>query len=504
MAKIRELVTRLDDRGEAAWPMKCVPCLVVDAEVLRDELWMLLPILGLPVTDKASTGGEIKITAMPRLQVLVVSAALPEVVAEVERWIRLLDQENAAEQQSIFFYNVRHSTADHLTEALGTFFNTTGTTSTGAAPTTKSTSSKAARAGTETGIPSMTNTASPSAPRSPGSKSSGTKREPTEAKTVFDVPVTVFTDTDQNRLTVLTSPRVYVMVEALLKRLDIPPRQVLIQATLAEITLNKDMEYGFSYAALTRFKGKDIAWALPNGNPVLNSAGAIIANPNTTNGGSLVFHSTVPTTGPPDNIGFIKAVAGEENTHVLATPQILATNDKEAIINVGDRVPIITGDTTDVSATGGTTGTSQNLYRSVQYVDTGNILTVTPHITAGNEVRLEIKQESSNAFKGESSGIDSPTIRTRTLQTECVVPDGGSVMMAGMIRTEKADSHSGVPFLKDIPWVGWLFRSNVKKDWRTEILVIVSVRVVEPTSDVDKLAQRYQVALKDIREQARK
>lgn len=485
MAKLRELVRRLDTNTEAAWPVKAVPCEHINADVLQEELANLLPVLGYPVTDKASNGGEVKITAVPRLQVLVISAALPEVVDEVVRWAGFLDHESETEQESLFFYNIRHNKADRLSEALGTFFNLSGGTATSASSPGKSKSISA-----KAGMKTTAETAAVSTAQSLGGVNRG-KRETTDRKTVFDNPVTVYADTDQNRLTILTTPRTYAMIEALLKRLDVSPRQVQITANIADITLNKETQFGFTYAAAQKIRTWDVAWyanGTTGGVPTATTLPSITKD--SSQGISALFRRG------DNELAFIQAVAGETNVHILASPQILALNDQQAQINIGDKIPIITSDYTNVTSTGSTN-------RSYQYVDTGVIMTVTPHITAGNEVRMEIKQEVSQGQKNtlaDGSTSDTPTIQNRVLETQCVVPDGATIIMGGLIKTNKERSHSGIPLLKDIPYLGFLFKTNDLKDDRSELLVTLTVHVMKPDDELDRLASRYQLALKDIRE----
>ncbi len=535
MGKLREIVTRLDDKGEAGWPFLCIPCRNVDAEDLANELATVLPILGLPVTAEkgpgtattgntgapsaaataalAAAGPSIKVMPFKRLQVVVVSAPAQDLLAEVEKWAALLDQANTAEQENIFFYNVRHSTSTHLAEALSVFFNattttsstqtsgtsssTSGTSTTGrtGSLTSSSSSTSASRTSSAARTTAATTTTSPNAANA--AKTDGTP------KTVFDVPVTVYADSYQNRLTVRTTPRTYAMVEALLKRLDVKPRQVKIQAIVAEITLNKNTEFGFNYAVQNIGSGL-ASNTSANLNTSATGAALYTAASGTTpastlnnafvdSGGALLLKNKAG-----DKMALIRAIAGETNVRVLSSPEIVAKNDEEAVINVGNRVPILSGYNTNTSTT---TAAGTNGYSSeVQYVDTGVKLTVTPHITAGNDVNMDIKQEVSDAVKNTASTIDSPVIQSRVLETALVAPDGNTILMGGMIRTKGDDSHTGIPFLKDIPWIGRLFRTNVTSSERTELLVLITVNVVDEASEADKLACRYQAALKEIRE----
>ena len=476
MPKIHELIKRLDTKGEAAWPHITLRCREIDAETVVEELKSLLPILGLPVTDKAPSGGKIKLTAVPRLQVIVASAAMKEVLDEVERWCRVLDSTDKTEQENIFFYNVHHATAEQLAEAIGVFFNTSATRS-GRPSTTKSTSAKSTPAGSGQTPPAPSRI-----------QSSRTSEEKGVRETVFDTPVVMYVDEIHTRLMIRTTPRAYAMVEALLKRLDVPPGQVLIQALIAEITLNETTEFGFSYAARQKYGDYFVKSAMVN-STVVDPAGLTGAQ----NPGLAVLLKQ-----SDDKLAFLKAVAGETNVRVLSAPQIVAANDEEAVINVGDRVPIITGDYTDVS---GATTTDGSVYRNVQYQDTGIILTVTPHITAGNEVRVDIKQEVSDAKKTEVSTIDSPTIQNRLLETSLIIPDGGTVLLGGLIETQRENSYDGLPLLMKIPYLGHLFRTNRFVDNRNELLVLVTANVIDSATTVDVIAKRYGAALEEINRQ---
>lgn len=471
MPKLRELIRNLDSRGEAGWPHISLRCHQVDAEIIRQELEALLPIIGLQVTNRSPAGGDVKIVAIPRLQAIVASAPLKEVLNEVERWVRLLDREDAAEQENIYFYNVRHSTASHLAEALGVFFGDSAVQ----APRPSPTRSVAARATGDGGAAEAADARTRQIPR-PANADSGTPG-------VFETRLVIFADGDQNRLTIRTTRRAYAMVEALLKRLDVPPRQVLIQGIIADVELNESLEYGFSYAAMERYKDYVVKHAFLG-------AGSGFPDPrNVGEGFAIRLRES------DDKIAFLRAVAGDSNVRVLSAPQIMATSDQEARINVGDRVPIITGDYTDID--GVTTGT---LRRNIEYTDTGVIMTVTPYVTAGNEVRLNIVQEVSDAVDTTTSDIDSPTIRNRQLSTTLVIPDGGTALLGGLIRTQEEENYTGIPLLKDIPGLGVAFRSNRKSTRRTELLVLFTVNVIDSRDAAEELINRYQRALQTIQD----
>lgn len=482
MPKLEELIKRLDTKGQADWPVKTLRCHRVDVDIVREELEAILPVLGLPVTGKESTGGEIKLVTIPRLQVLLASAALEDVLDEVERWVKVLDKEDLAEQEQIFFYNVKHSTAEHLNEILGVFFNASSTTASRPSQT-RSTSARAADPTTGTTRTTPTNRTG-TASRTTTSQQKKPEGEP---ETIFDTPVVVYADDQQNRLTIRTTQRAYAMVSALLERLDVPQRQVMIEAVIADIRLTEKTAYGFAYAAQHNERTKY---------NITNLLGAPTLADGARNMGSLDFANGTLQLIRGDKMEFLKAVADESNVKVISAPQIMAASDEEAKINIGTKVSIRTseygyGDTTTTTARG-----------YYQYQETGTILSVTPHITAGNEVRLTISQEVSEVdpdTRDSESGA-GPDIQNSNLDTTLIIPDGGTVMMGGLIKTKNTDAESGLPYLKDVPFLGALFRTNSTDVLRTELLVLITVRVIDRDSDVDLLAQRYQNALKEIRE----
>ncbi|MBN2452529.1 MAG: hypothetical protein JXR77_19245 [Lentisphaeria bacterium] len=480
MPKMRELVNQLDTRGEAAWPHVCLPVRNVDVEELAKDLEALLPVLGLTVVSKGPSGGAVKIMALPRLGCVVASAAMQDVLDEVERWVRVLDAADTLERENIYWYNVKHSTAEQLKEALEVFFNTDATT--GTRPSrTKSTSSKAgATSGSET-------SPSPAAPAA--SRTSPTIRGRTAEKgegmgTIFDTPVVVLVDEVRERLTIRTTQRAYALIQALLERQDVAPRQVSIQAIIAEVILTKSTEYGFSYTAQRFIK--------PNGDAIsLISAGAgAIPSNITAEQFAFLFSDR-----QGDPLAFIQAIAGEGNTRVLSEPQVIVLSGEEARINVGERVPIPT-ESTNYS------GDADNFRTNYEYEDTGVIMTVKPSVTAGNDVRLEVTQEVSDAAASEDPTIP-PRITNKVLESVLSIPDGSTVMMGGLIRSKSTEAHSGWPFLKDIPGLGILFRTNRLTDDRSELLILLTVNVIENDSQMEHLVKRYNQALQEVQNRRR-
>ena len=519
--KLMELVKRLDVKGESEWPVKCYICHNVDPDVLAEELNTLLPVLGFPIAAaNTPSGGAIKITSIPRLKSIVISASMQEVLDEIGTWIKSLDREDAEDKEEIYFYNVKHATVDSLSAALDTFFLTT-TTSNSSSSSNRSTSSRAsASSGSRTTTssssrnrtttynrnrnttstqnnnnnnrPGMTtnNTSQTSrtnaANRTTTTGSVSTSGSVSITQNVFDTDVTVYTDDESNRITVKTTPRAWNMIKVFLARQDVPPKQVAIQAIITEITLSKDTEYGLSYAI-----NKMVDHSEDTLQGAFSGAGAIpTAIDGWSSGGlGILFRDKAN-----DPLAYIKAIAGTANTKILSEPQVVARSGATAELQVGTSVPVATESTSYTSSSG-------NFSTNYEYVETGVIMEVTPYITAGNDVRIEIEQEVSSAIAQTDAAVASnvpPSIDKKKMSTELVVPDNTTLLMGGMIQTQDRESHTGIPLLMDIPYLGAIFRTNSKEKVRTELLLLLTVNVIDSKNPQEELIRKYRASLEEI------
>ena len=361
MDKLRELIEKLDVMGETHWPQISIPCYFVESSTILEELQQILPTLGFSATtSERGDGHSVKMVSLDRLQVIIASAPIKDVLNEIERWVRILDREDTVQNEQIFFYDVKYNTAEDLNDAVGTFFTASSTSST----------QRSTRSDGDT-TPRSTTRQQQNQRRNQQTATQRRNQPDEKPATVFDVPMTVLADGAHNRLVVKTTPRAFATLEAILQRLDSPPLQVLMQVTIAEIILNTDTEHGFRYAAEYKYKDSDSDGKSFN----FDISPGTVANPTY----AIQFQDDEDGDGmvnsPGDLLSFIQAVAGETNTEILFAPQVIAISDEEASINIGDSVPIAT------RTESGDTTTSRN-FTDVQYQDTGIILTVTPHITA--------------------------------------------------------------------------------------------------------------------------
>ena len=481
VAKIQELIKFLDNKGEREWPVRVFQCREVDATAVATELLTLLPVLGMPVAAATGpSGGAIKVTPISRIGSIVVSASMEEILDEIAVWVKILDRADMMDQEEIFFYNVRHSKAESLTGALEAFFNTTTTRS----PTSSSSSGRTTSSNRTSTTRTSNSTARTTTTSSNRNSANNSNTTNALQATIFDTAVTVYSDDESNRLTVKTTSRTWNMIKAFLERQDVPPRQVSIRAIITDISLNDDTKYGVSYSISKLLHDANTLQGLASTAGTNVAMDSVLTNMVDYTGLGVLFKQH-----NGDPLAFIKAVAGETNTKILSEPHILALSGATAKISVGEKIAVPTETTTYSN--------NDNMRSNYQYVDTGIIMEVTPYITAGNEVRLEISQEVSSAEQQVDPAIP-PTIVNKVVSSELLVPDNSTLLMGGMIQNRNYDYHYGIPKLKDIPYLGRVFSYNIHEDRRIELLILLTVNVIDNVNPQEELVRRYKASLEEI------
>jgi general secretion pathway protein D len=273
-----------------------------------------------------------------------------------------------------------------------------------------------------------------------------------------------------NALLIYATPSEYSVIEGMLHKIDIIPLQVLIEATIAEVDLNDQLQYGTQFY----FKIDHIAETLgpPNisGFPGLNN----LSFPSTS---QYFILSKQPHFA-------LAALASVTKVKILSAPEITVLDNQPARLQVGQQVPVLTGTATSTLTTGAP------IVNSVDYHATGVIMQVTPRVNSGGLVNLDIAQEvSSVAAQATNSVSGSPTFNDQTFRTRVAVQDGQTVGMAGLITDNAAEGNSGLPFLKDIPLLGTLFSTQNNNRMRTELLVLITPHVVHDQRDARALTE---------------
>jgi general secretion pathway protein D len=275
-------------------------------------------------------------------------------------------------------------------------------------------------------------------------------------------------DEQGNRLIFFGTQSEFEQVVMLARQLDTPVPEVMIEVTIAEVTLTDDSQVGLSAVF-----DSEVA---PTFSALLRS-----------NGGFTGVVETGQVTLSAD------ASANNNQINILSTPRIVTRSGASASVQVGTDVPIITSQ----SAGGSQTGGSTDVLQTVQYRSTGVILNVEPRVYSGDRIDLQISQETSSAEANENAGIPSPVISTRSLTSELSLQDGQMAVLGGLIENRFTRGNSGIPLVKDIPVVGAAFRNETLTSTRTMLVVLVTPFVLDTRNDRQQVVDALVNALND-------
>ncbi len=343
-------------------------------------------------------------------------------------------------------------------------------------------------------------------PAQPGQKPS-TTTEVSTAEIEGEIVMTAYEDI--NAIIFKCTPRAYLEILETLKKLDIPPKQVLIEVLIAEVTLDDKLQFGIEWLAKgsTRIEGNRAGilggFATEPSNFFEQTGTGDTATIDLTKFRPVVSSGVFANILDPERFNaLISMLAGKSKLNVLASPHILALDNKEAKIEVGSEIPVATGLVQQPSTTGGATLVSQG---QIQYRTAGIILTVTPYISDKNQVTLKIAQEySAPGAPTKIAGQEFPSFITRRANTTGIVKDGHTLVIGGLISEQTTHSRSGIPLLSDIPLIGWLFGSTSVTKTKTELLVMVTPRVISSQEEADKLVNEFKERVRTIKERIEK
>jgi general secretion pathway protein D len=297
--------------------------------------------------------------------------------------------------------------------------------------------------------------------------------------------IQVVADKDQNTVLIVATPSEYSIIEQALKKLDVASRQVMIEVTIAEVKLTDTLTFGVDWI----FKG-----AAPSGRGsggLFQSGGFNPAVPlPTTGAGAVAAGLSVAAQGFSYLINNANFPGGVQaalhlldtygNTKVIANPHIAALDNQKATIKAGNRIPVnqqtIVGNVSNAVTT------------TSQYIDTGVLLQVTPHINDGGLVTLDVQAEVSSPGTPDVAG-GAPPIDTRSVQTLLSVPSGQTMVMGGLIQETKGNANKGLPLLNRIPIIGGLFGSETMTNDRSELVLFITPRVVNDTVDYSRVIE---------------
>jgi general secretion pathway protein D len=485
---IRELVNQFDVNWLRGMSFAMFVPHHTDVKQLLPELDQLLNSEGSP------SAGLVRLIAVDRLNGILAISAQPAYLRQVRHWVDMLDAEGESNARKLFVYRVQNGRASDVAIVLVNAFGGASKTSAQNQPHAEHTSRQAPIATFQSQDTSSSSSTSGLGGSTSGSGSPGglgssgdlipgdTFGQPeanqdtsqTLMLNAAEGPITITSDDANNAIVIYSTQRQYDLIADALKKLDVRPLQVVIEAAITEVTLTKQLQYG-------------VQWSFGFGqNTVSYSEGTTSTPVQNFPGFSYLFTNgtTISAT--------LNALASITNVKVLSAPNLLVLNNHTAALQVGDEVPVETASSVS------TIGSDAPIVNSIDYLNTGVILKVTPRVNDGGLVLLDISQEVSDVAgtPPASAQIQSPTIEQRRIASSIAVQDGQTIALGGMISDTRSDEKDGLPLLKDIPYLGNLFSNTDDSDTRTELIVLLTPRVIRNTTDAETVTQELREKIK--------
>jgi general secretion pathway protein D len=420
-------------------------------------------------TTEGPLAGVVRVVPIERLNAILVITTQPAYLDRAETWIERLDRADDEGEPQIYVYNVQNARATNLAEVLGEIFAATTTTvgepsllAPGLEPVELGSTSQFELGDQRAEEEEELERDDAGQRARPGRRP--TRQRPLAAASAFAEPagarpesdIRIIADDTTNSLVIQARPREYRKIQQALEKLDVLPLQVLIEATIAEVTLNDELRYGVEWffrtgdfeAAFSRDRGRFPLPFFP--------------------GFSALFSGD-------DVRAVLNALEVVTDVDVISSPQLLVLDNQTARLQVGDQVPITIQQATSVL------DPDAPLVSSVELRDTGVILTVTPRVNVNGLVILEIQQEVSNVVRSNNpTAVEqtTPTINQRQISSTVAVQSGETVALGGLITDSRERSSNGVPILSRIPIIGALFGTRTNDARRTELLVMLTPAVI--------------------------
>jgi general secretion pathway protein D len=463
-----------------------------DARLIAPQLEKLLNAPG------SQSAGLVRLIAMDQLNGILAITNQPRYLDDVRRFVEVLDREGESAERRVFVYHVQNGRAADLAKVLNAAFGRGGT----------------GGAGTDTEATSLNDTSAPSASSLPppatgpgggfapggggGFANNGQVNpvmggHPNPAQTSLEgdssahtagngvaggaPSSTITADETNNAIVAFATPREFALISDALAKLDVPPLQVMIDASISEVTLNHNLQYGIQWA----FQSGLLSGALSQG------TGTVSALPGSVTGTNPGAQQNFP------GLSFLyqghgvsatlNALATVTDVAVLSAPKLVVLNNHTATIQVGDQVPISTGSAVSTLTSGAP------IVNSIEYRDTGIILKITPRVNSGGLVLLDIAQEVSDVLQNTTSSISSPTIEQRKISTSVAVQDGETLALGGLMKNEVTRGRSTVPLFGNIPLLGHLLGDTTGGLVRTELVVLLTPHVVRTPVDAEAVTR---------------
>jgi general secretion pathway protein D len=432
-----------------------------DSRLIVPELEKLINGPGAP------TAGLVRLISMERLNGILAISPQPQYLEDVRRWVEVLDREGENNERRLFVYRVQNGRSSSLAKTLITAFGNGNRAANSNGP-----------GGPDAGAPPTGASPPPSdqgqaAPGDVASRPGGGVGSNGVTGANGD-PITISSDDSNNAVVVFATSRDYAVIEDALRKLDLPPLQVMIEAAITEVTLNKNLSYGVQWL----FQQKDGSIGYSEGKTSLPTQ----IYPGLS---GIIAKQSITAT--------LNALSKLTHINVVSAPKLMVLNNQTASLQVGDQVPVTTASAVGIQ------NADAPIVNQVEYRDTGVILKVTPRVNSGGLVLLDIAQEVSAVSQTTTSNIDSPTISTRKVATSVAVQDGETIALGGLITDRKEKGKNGIPILSTLPLIGSLFGTHATTATRTELVVLLKPRVIRTVDDGRAITDELREKLRNFR-----
>jgi general secretion pathway protein D len=479
--------------------------------------------------ENGSGAGTIAFQAMPRMNAVLIVTRSPNLLQRATLWIRRLDQSNQS-GSTVRVYQLVNGNALRIAKILNEIFvgkgsgSATDSSASQLAPGTSATQSKLDQLSTGSSFSgngsasasgSQNGANGPQSATAAGAGGGGQiaaafgnfaeqKNSENEAKgdgggSSGSLPKGVFqnvritADSANNSIVVYSSQDDYLVIERSLRALDKPQMQVSIEATVAEVTLNDDLQYGVQYYLGNASRANGSLTNATTAATASSSASSSTSSSATDVVSNLVLQRVLPgfnlLLGPEAQPHVVlNALTTLTSVKVLSSPSLVVADNQPALLQVGQEVPISTGSATVLS-------TSNTVVNTIQMRDTGVILKVWPHVHANGVVQLEVEQEISNPVNSSLT----PTISQRRVHSTVSIASGQTVLLGGLISEQENNTKDGIPGLRHLTYLGDLFGSTTRNKDRSEIIIFIKPRIIRDSLDAQGAAEEFRSRLNMMR-----
>ena len=431
--------------------------------------------------------GALRILPIANINSLLIVTPRASYLEEARRWIEKLDQPGSGMGDlQLFVYPVQNGSAKHLANVLNGLFGNgvsappTSTAPRPIAPGLQNASGGAGFGGFGGSTGGFGTGFGGFGAAGQNNNANLANQAPGVSTVMLNSGVRVMADEVNNAVLIYGSRGEYDKIQSALKRLDVPPTQVLIEASIIEVTLSDELKYGLQWVFNDKARG-----GLSGSGVISNVAGGVL-------GGAAAGFSYTLKNPLGDVRGVINALADKSLVNVISSPSLMVMDNHTASIAVGTQQPIRSSETF--------VGGGNNVTTAIQYKDTGVTLSVTPSVNAGNMVTMQINQAVTDVG-AEDVTTGQRSFLQRQFNSKVAVRSGETLVLGGLIRDNSTSGKAGIPLLQDIPLLGKLFGANSKNLARTELLVVITPRVVRNDVDLIAIGQEMRERMKGLPQQ---